>query len=152
VYFGGDEKENTGKLNALAAENWEYVGPLNSGMVAFRRVGSVPVSKKTLVGIWEGRLGGRAVKVDIKDPARFTGGVLRIVDDKGTMDNGFDYVDTKEPAEILWLGGKEGAPSFGTVRLTKEGTVELNLNLAKSPNLKNRIPEGGVTSLKRAPE
>jgi uncharacterized protein (TIGR03067 family) len=37
VSFGGDEKENTRKLNDLAGEGWEYVGPLGNGMVAFRR-------------------------------------------------------------------------------------------------------------------
>jgi uncharacterized protein (TIGR03067 family) len=37
VSFGGDEKENTKKLNDLAGEGWEYVGPLGNGMVAFRR-------------------------------------------------------------------------------------------------------------------
>jgi WD40 repeat protein len=35
--FGSDEKENTRKLNDLAAEGWEYVGPLAGGMVAFKR-------------------------------------------------------------------------------------------------------------------
>jgi WD40 repeat protein len=37
VAFGNDEKEGTRKLNALAAEDWEYVGPLGNGLVAFRR-------------------------------------------------------------------------------------------------------------------
>ena len=34
---GTDEKEATKKLNALAAEGWELVGPLGNGLVAFRR-------------------------------------------------------------------------------------------------------------------
>jgi WD40 repeat protein len=37
VTFGTDEKENTKKLNDLAAAGWEYVGPLTGGMVAFKR-------------------------------------------------------------------------------------------------------------------
>jgi WD40 repeat protein len=37
VPFGTEEKESTRKLNALAADEWEYVGPLGNGMVAFRR-------------------------------------------------------------------------------------------------------------------
>jgi WD40 repeat protein len=35
--FGGDEKENTRKLNDLAAEGWDYVGPLDGNLVAFKR-------------------------------------------------------------------------------------------------------------------
>src|SRR5262245_1130992 len=37
VRFGPDEKEATKKLNALASEGWQYVGPLSNGLVAFRR-------------------------------------------------------------------------------------------------------------------
>jgi uncharacterized protein (TIGR03067 family) len=37
VAFGTDEKAATDKLNSLAAEGWEYVGPLANGLVAFRR-------------------------------------------------------------------------------------------------------------------
>lgn len=37
VSVGADEKEATAKLNALAADGWEYVGPLSGGLVAFRR-------------------------------------------------------------------------------------------------------------------
>jgi uncharacterized protein (TIGR03067 family) len=37
VQFGMDVTENTRKLNELAAEGWEYVGPLYSNQVAFKR-------------------------------------------------------------------------------------------------------------------
>jgi hypothetical protein len=37
VLFGLDEKEATRKLNELASEEWQYVGPLGNGLVAFRR-------------------------------------------------------------------------------------------------------------------
>jgi uncharacterized protein (TIGR03067 family) len=37
VAFATDEKENTKKLNELAADGWEYVGPLGNSMVAFKR-------------------------------------------------------------------------------------------------------------------
>jgi uncharacterized protein (TIGR03067 family) len=37
VKFGSDETENTKKLNDLTVEGWEYVGPLNGSMVAFKR-------------------------------------------------------------------------------------------------------------------
>ena len=63
VTFGPDEKENTRKLNELAAEGWEYVGPLNSSMVAFKRPrGAEPQSagRKELAkweGAWETEAG-----------------------------------------------------------------------------------------------
>lgn len=38
VTFGNDEKENIKKLNDLAADGWEYVGPLTPNMVAFKRL------------------------------------------------------------------------------------------------------------------
>jgi uncharacterized protein (TIGR03067 family) len=37
VAFGNEEQAATNKLNHLAAEGWEYVGPLGNGLVAFRR-------------------------------------------------------------------------------------------------------------------
>jgi hypothetical protein len=37
VSLGVDEKEATKRLNDLAADGWEYVGPLANGMVAFKR-------------------------------------------------------------------------------------------------------------------
>jgi WD40 repeat protein len=37
VAFTSDTKESTKKLNDLAADGWEYVGPLNNGIVAFKR-------------------------------------------------------------------------------------------------------------------
>jgi len=37
VAIGADEKGATRKLNELAAEGWEYVGPLGNSLVAFKR-------------------------------------------------------------------------------------------------------------------
>ena len=37
VRIGSDEKDATRKLNELASEGWQYVGPLGYGLVAFRR-------------------------------------------------------------------------------------------------------------------
>jgi len=37
VLIGTDEKDATKKLNDLASEGWQYVGPLSNGLVAFRR-------------------------------------------------------------------------------------------------------------------
>src|SRR5262249_23433838 len=53
VRFGTDEKENTKTLNDLAADGWEYVGPLGNSMVAFKRDRLVVAIKKELAK-WEG--------------------------------------------------------------------------------------------------
>jgi hypothetical protein len=53
VRFGTDEKENTRTLNDLAADGWEYVGPLGNSMVAFKRDRLVAAIKKELEK-WEG--------------------------------------------------------------------------------------------------
>jgi hypothetical protein len=46
VSFPKDEKGSTKTLNDLAREGWEYVGPLHSGMVAFRRRRPTAVEEK----------------------------------------------------------------------------------------------------------
>src|SRR5262249_33603547 len=63
VSFGPSEEDNTNKLNALAADGWEYVGLLASGndnglrgMVAFRRRVDLAAAKKEgekLLGRWK---------------------------------------------------------------------------------------------------
>jgi uncharacterized protein (TIGR03067 family) len=53
VSFGSDEKENTKKLNDLATETWEYVGPIGNGMVAFRRA-MKPILEKTELEKFQG--------------------------------------------------------------------------------------------------
>jgi hypothetical protein len=45
VSFGDNDGAATEKLNDLAAEGWEYVGPLGNGLVAFRR----PVPRSHIV-------------------------------------------------------------------------------------------------------
>ena len=37
VLIGTDERDATKRLNDLASEGWQYVGPLGNGLVAFRR-------------------------------------------------------------------------------------------------------------------
>jgi hypothetical protein len=52
VTFNTDEVENTKRLNDLARDGWEYVGPLAHGQVAFRRLkgtAGVPVKAVYLV-------------------------------------------------------------------------------------------------------
>lgn len=53
VTFGSDETANTIKLSKLAADGWEYVGPLGAGMVAFRSAAKAAVSDAAkLSGVW----------------------------------------------------------------------------------------------------
>ncbi|QEL19577.1 hypothetical protein [Limnoglobus roseus] len=56
VAFGADEKAGTKKLNELANDGWEFVGPLGSGLVAFKRAVLTPAeaaAKKELAK-WAG--------------------------------------------------------------------------------------------------
>ena len=50
VAFGGDEKDGTKKLNDLAADGWEYVGPLAQGLVAFKRQAGAASAAPALAG------------------------------------------------------------------------------------------------------
>jgi uncharacterized protein (TIGR03067 family) len=56
VSFGTDEKEATKKLNDLASEGWELVGPLGNGLVAFRRPlsANLELAAKKELARWEG--------------------------------------------------------------------------------------------------
>jgi uncharacterized protein (TIGR03067 family) len=56
VSFGTDEKEATKKLNDLASEGWELVGPLGNGLVAFKRPASsnLELAAKKELAKWEG--------------------------------------------------------------------------------------------------
>ena len=56
ITVGADEKEATKKLNALAAEGWELVGPLGNGLVAFRRalLSAQEVAARKELARWEG--------------------------------------------------------------------------------------------------
>lgn len=54
VSFGADEKEGTKKLNDLARDGWEYVGPLGNGLVAFKRFvrSAVDIERDKFQGTW----------------------------------------------------------------------------------------------------
>jgi len=60
VTFGTDEKEATKKLNELAAEGWEYVGPLGNSLVAFKRsrASTAQLAAKNELARWEGDWAG----------------------------------------------------------------------------------------------
>lgn len=62
VAFGNDEKAGSDKLNELAAQGWEYVGPLANGLVAFKRskVSEVAKELERLRGGWAAvKVGGK---------------------------------------------------------------------------------------------
>jgi uncharacterized protein (TIGR03067 family) len=54
VAFGPDEAANIEKLARLSADGWDYVGPLNPGSVAFRKVvpKAVVGDAAKLSGVW----------------------------------------------------------------------------------------------------
>ena len=56
VSFGSDEKENTKRLNDLAADGWEYVGSLGNTMVAFKRslINIDPLAAAKELANWQG--------------------------------------------------------------------------------------------------
>jgi hypothetical protein len=58
VAFGSDEKEGTRRLNELAREGWEYVGPLANGLVAFKRAVRPPSTPGDLVSTFDKDLEG----------------------------------------------------------------------------------------------
>jgi hypothetical protein len=68
VKFSGSEGEQTKKLNALAADRWEYVGPLAGEIVCFKRKGLSSITLEFLLGKWEGTLDGNKVEVVFCDP------------------------------------------------------------------------------------
>jgi uncharacterized protein (TIGR03067 family) len=57
VALGKDEAVATRKLNELAAEGWRYVGPLGSGLTAFKRLSPLTMAArnelKILAGKWK---------------------------------------------------------------------------------------------------
>ena len=74
VTFSTDEKESTKKLNDLAADGWEYVGPLGNSMIAFKRSRATvqQLAAKKELAKWEGSWEGDGdVKMTIKGD-RFT--------------------------------------------------------------------------------
>src|ERR1700736_4800460 len=68
VSLGADEKESTKKLNELAADGWEYVGPLAHGMVAFKRPNDPFQPKTKWVGEFTRQVAGEAAS---KGASRF---------------------------------------------------------------------------------
>ena len=66
-----NETESTKKLNNLAADGWEYVGPLGKGMVAFKRPAGTASVAPVLEGTWIGCSKGEDPKaVDEKEKSR----------------------------------------------------------------------------------
>jgi hypothetical protein len=60
VSLGADEKKATEKLNELAADGWEYVGPLANGLVAFKRPNDAFQPKTRWVGEVTRQVAGEA--------------------------------------------------------------------------------------------
>jgi hypothetical protein len=152
VKFSGSEEEQSKKLNALAAQGWEYVGPLAGETVCFRRPGRAAVTLDFLLGKWEGKLGDEKVEVVFCDPKGDKASAFRLTDNKGTATYGFDLHLKEQPGDV-WLGATErdgkGDPRFGVVRLGTDGVLELRLVATEKFGDKFK---GGITPLKRVKE
>jgi uncharacterized protein (TIGR03067 family) len=111
VRFGADEKENTKTLNDLAADGWEYVGPLGNSMVAFKRDRLVAAIKKELAK-WEG------------DYVLDGGGSFTVKGDRWTMkgagEEGYSgkikILEVREKLTVADLVVEEGATKGRTVK------------------------------------
>jgi hypothetical protein len=91
VALGTDEREATRKLNELAAQGWEYVGPLGNSLVAFRRARAKSAEPDLATRVT--RLGGKMHGVPVG---------------KGTLSWAIDFKGTKiTDADVAALGSLE---------------------------------------------
>jgi hypothetical protein len=132
VSLGADERGATKKLNELAADGWEYVGPLANGLVAFRRPNDAFQPKTKWVGEFTRKMAGAAaatrgrfeLTVLDRDGKSFTARVV-VADNvvfvaKGTIEDG----------KIAWRGKdirlKKAVPVPGDPRHDYFGQLESN--------------------------
>jgi uncharacterized protein (TIGR03067 family) len=104
VTFGTDESANIERLTELATDGWEYVGPLNPGTIAFRKV--VP---KTVVGD-AAKLSGVWINVfteqdgirDTPDSRHvFVGNRYFVIDGDTVTEDGTFVIDTAGPVKKI---------------------------------------------------
>jgi uncharacterized protein (TIGR03067 family) len=105
VALGAEEKEATKKLNELATDGWEYVGPLAHGLVAFKRPKrpAEEIELEKLQGTWilvSRAEGGQVV------PAKDDSITFTFTGNKWTWKNG----DTLAQAGILKLVDLNNTP------------------------------------------
>lgn len=101
VRFISNAEESTRRLNDLAADGWEYVGPLNDGLVAFKRDPVAAARKTAAVGLQGTWL---TVETDWKSKAPAGGGGAgRGVNDKITF-HGDRYTTKDRDGTVLQAG------------------------------------------------
>ena len=152
VKFSGGEGEQSKMLNTLAADGWEYVGPLTGDTVCFRRMGVSSITQEFLLGKWEGTLNGLKVEVVFCDPKGNKASAFRLTGERSTSTHSFDLHLKEQPGDV-WLGATErdgkGDARYGVVRLGKDGVLQLRL---VSREKFGDTFKGGVTALKRVKE
>jgi uncharacterized protein (TIGR03067 family) len=109
VSVGTDEKEATKKLNALAAEGWDLVGPLGNGLVAFKRavLTAQEVAAKKELAKWEGEWSSGDQTLIIKGD-RWRWGVTGKFTLEEFKDNRIKIVDVGDKVIFADLSVEEG--------------------------------------------
>jgi uncharacterized protein (TIGR03067 family) len=106
VALGSDEKEATKKLNDLAAEGWEYVGPLGNSLVAFKRarLTAQQAAAKQELAKWQGAWAGdQGEKMTIKGD-QWVSSTPTFGPVAGTLKN----IDVQEKMTLVDLVAEEG--------------------------------------------
>ena len=104
VAFGPDETTNIGKLAGLAADGWEYVGPLNPGMIAFRRVvlKAVGGDAAKLSGVWINVYTEQDGIRDMPDSRHvFVGNRYFLIERDRVAEDGTFVIDTSGPVKKI---------------------------------------------------
>jgi hypothetical protein len=148
VALGADERQATRKLNELAAQGWEYVGPLGNALVAFKRAGTASPgvaakSKTTEVDLASrvSKLGGQVKRATwVKDR------VVWIVDLQGTQTGDADLAGLGPMADVDDL-------DLSFTRVTDKGVRALagNTALRRVSLTGTKVSDAAIEDLRQIP-
>lgn len=131
VRFPDSEEAATLKLNELAGQGWQYVGPLGNGLVAFRRAGSVNAASAPLQGDWEFLSYEKdGVVTEYKPEHRLT---LSISGDDWAVTEQVRHRVEIAGRKLVFHGSNQGLPGFGLAG--PRGTVAFGMFELKSDSL-----------------
>jgi uncharacterized protein (TIGR03067 family) len=127
VTFGTDEAANIERLAELAADGWEYVGPLNPGTVAFRKVATKAAARDMakLSGVWINVYTEQNGIRDTPDSRHvFVGNRYFVIDGETVTEDGTFVIDVSGPVNKIDYKCVRGAYAG----LTWRGVYELDGN------------------------